>query len=557
MFLPPRCVRHPLAVAVASASVSLLTSGQAQAIDLNFDPESDWSGQLDVTLGYATSFRAQDRDPDIVGLGQNDLSELRVPDKGDRISQVFSAAFELGLDWRNYGLNASAVYQHDTEIMSGDSIDPLSTTTFGGVGGGSNDWSDAAEDHAGNTLDLLDAYVYGSFELADNPLEVRVGKQVINWGEGLFFLDGIGVQVPLNVNKLTTPGSELKHAYIGNNAFYAQLGVGDESSIEAYIQTEWNRAEMPPQGTFYGVDPLYRGGSEKIQGSGAALGLPGDVSYRDGDDEASDSGQWGVSGRTVLGDTEVGLYYSRYHETFAFAESTFDATAFGASGGAVCSFTSALCARHIWPEDLDMLGASFATTLAGIAVAGEIAFRPDRPLMNLNAGVGAFGAAAGSQSIEEHDTLSASVNAIWLGRGGFAGIDSQQVIAQFGVDHIGGDTSNLTPHNSVSRDKNNHNLATTKTADSTAYGVAVQWEGTWQAVRPATDLTLSVFVQHDINGISHFYGNFAEGRTQVATTLTADIGSEWEASLGYIYVDHEESDYEDLDSINFSVNYKF
>jgi hypothetical protein len=172
-------------------------------------------------------------------------------------------------------------------------------------------------------------------------------------------------------------------------------------------------------------------------------------------------------------------------------------------------------------------------------------------------GLGFYGSPAGSSSIEEHDTVNASVNAIWLGGAAPLGIDSQVGIAQFGVDHISGDTRNLHVMSMVTRDKNDHTAVTSKTADSTAYGVAAQWIGTWQAVMPATDISLDIFVQHDLNGNSHFYGNFAEGRTLLSTTVTASVGNEWEASLGYSMTDHEESDYEDLDTVNLAVNYKF
>ena len=569
-------VRRFISRAITGASAAILGSTPAYSIDFDFGVNQEVSGRLNMTVGYATSFRAEDRDPDINALGVNELSELRVPDKGDRVSQILSGAFELGVDWKNYGLVASGSYQYDTEIMDGDSIDPLSTTLLTGMPGMTGEpgpWSKAAEDYAGNNFDTLDAYVYGTFYLEDNPLDIRLGKQVINWGEGLYFLDGVSTQVPLNFNKLVTPGSELKEGYIGNNALYAMLGIGGFSSIAAYIQTEWNRAELPPQGTFYGYDPFYRGGAEAIPGLG--------VGYRDGDQGADDHGQWGISGRTLIGDIELGLYYSRYHETLAYYESTADPESVQAAINALgvqqaqaagisdaqgnpiaCNLTSVLCTRQIWPEDIDMFGASFATSVSTFALAGEIAYRPNRPLMTTLGpgtigGVGAFGVSAGETSIEEHDTINASVNAIWLGGRAPMGIDSQTLVSQVGLDYIDGDTSGLAPNYTVTRRKSDPKLPTQETADSVAYGALVEWTGTWQAIFPATNLSLTTFVQHDIKGISHFYGNFAEGRTLGAVTLTTNIGNTFEASLGYSMTDHNASDYEDLDTYNFAMNYKF
>ncbi|WP_372836547.1 DUF1302 family protein, partial [Pontibacterium sp.] len=130
------------------------------------------------------------------------------------------------------------------------------------------------------------------------------------------------------------------------------------------------------------------------------------------------------------------------------------------------------------------------------------------------------------------------------------GIDSQVILVQFGADYIDGDLSNLAAQNSITKEAG-------LIPDDLAYGVAAEWTGTWQAVRPGTDLALDVFIQYDIDGNSHFWGNFAEERLLGTVTLTANIGNEWEASAGYTWVDQDNSHYETQDVINLSVNYKF
>src|SRR5690554_5237579 len=70
--------------------------GSGQAIAFNFDLSEEVSGGLDVTLGYANLFRTEDSQREDWALnggrygGFNDLSEMRVPDAGDLVSQVFS-----------------------------------------------------------------------------------------------------------------------------------------------------------------------------------------------------------------------------------------------------------------------------------------------------------------------------------------------------------------------------------------------------------------------------------------------------------------------------------
>ena len=525
---------------LAMATLPLVIAANVHAFELEFAEDSELSGNVDVTLGYGTSFRATDADlsaANLVGM-PNIASEVRAPDKGDQISQVLKATVELGLDWRNYGLVSSVAYQYDTEIMHDGTGQVAFTGDANGLYGLGDDWAEETEDEAGNALDLLDLYVYGTYDIGENPLEVRVGKQVINWGEGLFFLDGVSAQVPLNINKLVTPGSELKEAYIGVNSIYAQMGVGEQSSLEAYVQTDWKRTEFPAHGTFYGDDLLFRGSFEAWNNANNAVAPFGMAPGLRGEDVLpSDSGQWGISGRTTVGDTELGVYYSRYHDTFPLLSFESNPLLGGLAGATV---------RQNYVEDLDLIGFSASTTLGAWSVNGELAYRPDRPLQR---NIGDFLFVQNGLAAEEHDTWSGSVHGIWLGGELPLGIDSQVGLVQFGADYIDGDVSNLQAHGSITKES----LA----PDDLAYGVAVEWTGTWQAVYPGTDISLDVYLQKDLQGNSHFWGNFAEDRVLGTVSLIANIGNEWEASAGYSWTHQDNSHYDTQDLYNLSVNYKF
>ena len=524
---------HSLGTILATA---LVLSPSADAFELPYGDDSELSGNFNLSLGYGASWRTEDSDPaDLVpgfeSLGLNYSSEARVPEKGDMVSNVVTLLGEFDTAYKNYGFVGSVSYQHDNEIMNGDSIDSLT----GEVG----PWTDAAEDRAGNVLSVPDAYLYGTFDVGENPLEVRLGKQVINWGEGLFFLDGASQQVPLNINKLTTPGTELKEAYIGVDSLYGQLGIGDDASLEAYAHFNWQRAELAPTGTFFGSDAFFRGGTEIIPSSAAVLGAP--LAPRDADISTSDDGQWGISYRQLVGsDTELAFYYSRYHEMFPFLVLNEQ------------DFSSLFDANQFWPEDIDMYAASFATTLGTWSLNGELAYRPDRPLFTH---LGVVDELARGQ--EEHDSWHASVHGIWLGGPiGWLGIDSQFALAQVGVDYIDGNTDNLAPMGSITRDA--PGVPTTATADSTAWGVGLEWAGTWNnGLGDGNNLTLDIFLQKDISGNSHFWGNFAEDRLLGAVNLSSSFGNNWEAGLTYSFTDHEESDYEDQDLVIFNANYRF
>ena len=529
-----------MTAATLASAMHLAFLPSAVAMELPLGDESELKGTLDVTLSYGAQWRTEDsQSADMFPLnnGLNWMSEGRVPDRGDLVSNIFGVLMELGLDYRNYGFIGSVSYQYDHEIMNGDTINPL-VTEGGFLAPGKavdSPWSDGAKDYAGNWLELLDAYVYGNWELGADaaPLEVRFGKQVINWGEGLYFLDGGAQQVPLNINKLTTPGADLKEAYIGVESIYAQLGIGDSSSLEAYYHFKWRRTEFPPQGTFFGSDAFFRGGDEPVD----QVGIP----MRDADIKPDDKGQYGFAFRTFVGeDAEIGLYYSRYHETFPFVR-------FNAPDS-----SSVFDANQYWPEDLDMFAVSLATTLGSWSFNAELAYRPDRPLFTTLGVTDDLG-----RGQEKHDSWHASAHGIWLGGPIDAiGIDNQVALVQVGVDYIDGDTRNLAPNAVITRDHLG-SVGTTATADRSAWGVAVEWIGTWNNVLMGNDLSLDIFVQHDFAGDSHFWGNFAEDRWLGATSLTMAIGNDAEIGLTHSWMSSDRSDYEDQDLLIFNVNYKF
>ncbi|MEY8200806.1 MAG: DUF1302 family protein [Colwellia sp.] len=626
--------RKPL---VASLLAAMLISPSLQAVELDFGEESELSGAINFTLGYAGSVRATDADKTsafntLAMVGEqfsypvpNLASEAAAPDAGDIISNVGKATAEFSLDWRNYGFVGSVTYQYDSEIMDknngqvafvneyrnylattiGNDIpgieDVFAPDPSAGLFGMGDQWSQSAEHRQGNAFDVLDAYFYGQFDIGDNPLEIRLGKQVINWGEGLFFLDGASQQVPLNISKLVTPGSELKEAYIGVESLYFNLGLGESSSLEAYYHLKYRRYEWPVHGTFYGDDILFRGSHETWNTDANAASTFPAPGLRGSDVDPSDDGQFGVAFRTMLGDVEVGVYYSRYHDgtpVLSFSNNSSEAAQFTQSlildtavnegnltgafavealaggdltdeGLALANQSTSVLASYgasagdgmqvhqKWIEDLDMLGASFATSLGNWSVAGEIAYRPDRPVYtnfyNHNGQcVEACLYITNGDSYEEHDSTHASVNGIWLGGSLPGGITSQILLVQVGADMLDGDLTNVMGHASIQRQS-----ADSTYADSLAYGVSAEWTGTWQGIYPGTDLNLDIFVQKDIKGNSHAFGNFAEGRMLGAVTVIANIGYEWEASLGYQWTDQKDSYYDTQDAYNFAVNYKF
>ena len=193
---------------------------------------------------------------------------------------------------------------------------------------------------------LLDAYVYGSFDVGNTDLQLRVGNQVINWGESIF-IQGVNQINPIDVPAARRAGAELKEILLPVWAIYANWGF-DFGSLEAFYQLKWNNTSVDACGTYFsatstliGADP---GSCDSLTVIGGQLGnrAPGTSSpiipqlgsqpflqasgtFLPGSQgrEPSDSGQFGLAFRFPVEkiDTEIGLYAMNIHSRLPVAGS--------------------------------------------------------------------------------------------------------------------------------------------------------------------------------------------------------------------------------------------
>ncbi|MBN0328976.1 DUF1302 family protein, partial [Pseudomonas aeruginosa] len=84
--------------------------------------------------------------------------------------------------------------------------------------------------------ELLDAFIYNNYAIGDLPGSVRLGKQVVNWGESTFIQNGISAINPIDVTAFRRPGSEIKEGLIPVNMFYLSQNLTDNLSAEGFYQ---------------------------------------------------------------------------------------------------------------------------------------------------------------------------------------------------------------------------------------------------------------------------------------------------------------------------------
>ncbi|SET11592.1 DUF1302 domain-containing protein [Thalassotalea agarivorans] len=456
--------RKPLAVGIAAA---LMATTAPQALAAKWQV-GDVDISFDSTFSYGSAWRVEDRDwTNQVGKSNNlnngfdfsnwtianqvpgqqqvwdglgsystngDLGNLNF-DSGEQFSSLVKGTHELEVQYENIGFFVRGTYFYDFAMS--DSDRPWANQLTGITNDPCRD--DEAAERICSDVRLLDAFVYGDFELGEMPFSVRVGQQVINWGESTLISHGISETNAVDIAILRAPGSELKEAFIPAGAVWASLGVSENFNVEAFYQYEWEKTILPPPGSYFSTNDFagFGGQHNLIQlgfaanpdidldyllanlnalGQGVAAGVVDPVTAGTAltgyatkvtlrgtsavaESEPKDGGQYGLRLSWYLpslNDTELSAYYMNYHSRrplfsgktadFTRAENNVTKLARLAARGEVLdesNFTNLDMFSQLvlaYPEDIKMYAMSFNTTLGATSWAGEISYRQDEPL---------------------------------------------------------------------------------------------------------------------------------------------------------------------------------
>lgn len=405
----------------------LLAAAPAQAAEFSF-ADNEISGSLDTTLSYGQLWRVQGQSRDNDDVNVNDGN--RNFDTG-LVSEVFKITSDLEMNYQNYGLFVRGTAFYDTQIMdkrndyySGNRTAQPSQNT-------PNDdrFTRDTRHAAGRDAQILDAYVYGNWDVAERPVTARLGRQVFNWGEGLFYRGGVNTSNPVDGARFRLPGAELKEVLIPVEAVSFNIGLTDNLSMETFYQFKWKETAIDPVGSYFSETDLFaEGGSTAYSRQpdliplaglysnlGSTGGLQGGrnvdangyikVASIGSDINARNDGQFGVAFRYIaeqLNSTEFGFYFVNYHSkepTLAADLGDYpgldlnaialSCAALGplcpdparAAGGiATMDVANSVNARRQYVEDIRMYGFSFNTTLGDASVFGELTYRPNLPI---------------------------------------------------------------------------------------------------------------------------------------------------------------------------------
>src|SRR5574340_792678 len=199
---------------------------------------------------------------------------------------------------------------------------------------------------------LLDFWVSKEFDVSGQQARMRVGNQVISWGESLFLPGGINQTNALDIMRLSQPGTQLKEVFLPAPIASVASGLGHGLNVEAYVQARWNKSYFPPVGSYWSTATIGSGAD-----SYGAFATPTPHG-------AKNSGQFGVALRYQPQGTQAnfGLYAMRYHDK---APVVSYANPLAGTGG-----------QFSYLEDRTLYGVSTNFPLGDWAIGAELSYRP-------------------------------------------------------------------------------------------------------------------------------------------------------------------------------------
>ena len=375
---------------------TVLASFSSGTSALEFESENGTRVIWNTAISVGSSWRAEDPSPELftradgslIGIGSTPLPLFTAPnpgdglagnqadsgtlnyDKGDRFSTPIKLVTDIEVRKGDFGMLIRGKAWYDDALENGDVRLGNQPNNYNGVRPGlgpqpgglftalPSPWPKASlsddgfekEQRFSNAM-LLDAYLYGSFGIGETDLQLRLGRQVVNWGESVF-IQGVNQINPIDVPAARRPGAELKEVLLPVAMAYANWGFSF-GSMELFYQFEWDNTSIDSCGTYWAVTennissrpgkcnsatvitnvlgsqpfvpnpappPVFLPSGVLVPQLGSNVFAQANglfVPLVEGD-EPSDSDQFGVAFRFPIRDSEIGLYAMNIHSRLPY-----------------------------------------------------------------------------------------------------------------------------------------------------------------------------------------------------------------------------------------------
>lgn len=519
-------------MAAVVSGLGVWAAGSAQAIEIdtgNPDVELRW----DNTVRYNYGVRMADRDPALIGNPAIDDGNRNFA-KGDAVTNRLDLLSELDLVVdKKYGFRVSAAAWSDAAYRS-LATDANNAATYNGTGG-PNYLSPYSSRYAkGLSGEILDAFVFANFDVADTPVNLKLGRHTSYWGEGMLLggaIHGVSYgQYPLDIWKSNaTPGVEAKELYRPRNGLTLQVQPTNELSLTAQTFFEWEPARVPESGTYLsGADAALFGGERFGAFSQGTMITP------------KNTGDWGLSAKWSPEwlDGTMGFYARRTSDLVNQAWLALEPG----------SFTTAKY-HFSFARNIDIFGVSLNKVINGVSVGAEVSVRDNMPLVSQNALATALpggpvvasnalwalanrGEIPGARGRTAHMVLNATSI---LPRNDF--FDIASLVGEFTwnrVLSVSSDPFNLYKGSATYRAGTTSGAPNIDAVTRDATTLGFVFTPTWLAALPETDISLPITYNVGLSGQSGVVSGGAKNSGSWSIGLVADYKSKYNFALRYI-----------------------
>lgn len=389
-----------VAAVAGAAMLFALSCGSAHAFE--FDTGNpDLSVRWDNTLRYNYANRVESRDSKIGNSAVADEGTYSF-NKGQTVANRLDVLTELDISWRKrWGARVSAAGWYDDAYGSVSHSNPnLPLSAIPSYV--NHTYSDYTQRfYHGPSGEILDAFVFGGFDLGEVPVNAKLGRHSLYWGESLFLGGNMHsvayAQNPLDLQKgFATPGVEAKELFRPLNQISGQAQITDTLSVAAQYMFEWESYRYPEGGTYLGpVDFAFNGPDRQFLSPQLGFATRGNPS------EPKQHGEGGLSARWSPDwlDGTLGFYYRNFADKLP---QTFITQA----GRNISRY------NLIYTDDIDLYGVSLTKNIAGISFGSELSYRHNTPLNSTVLGIAPGLPAQGETKGPRGNTFHGLLNAV-------------------------------------------------------------------------------------------------------------------------------------------------
>ena len=511
--------RHGLSPKKMAVAVAMAIAVAPSAFAFERDTGSDVKIRWDNTFKYSAAQRLKAASPTL-------LSDPTLDD-GDRnfkglISDRLDWLTEMDLSWKNLGARISGAAWYDAVYNRGNTNN--SPGTVNAISVPTNQFTQQTRDLHGRKAELLDAFVYGKFDLDETSTTARLGKHAFLYGESMFF-GGNGIaagMAPIDVIKaVSVPNTQFKELLLPVEQLSFQTQLNSNLAIGGYYQAKWEAHRLPGVDSYFGFNDLVGAGGERIIAGASPAGPV--AFYRGQDLNAKNSGQGGLQLRLRPdgGNVDYGFYAIQYHDKApqVYVYPSAGAPTVSANGLNIGSYAL------VYPENIRSVGASFSTTLGTANVGGEMSLRYNAPLVSHT---GVVLPVPGFLADNDKNPLYA------VGRTAHAQVSEIDVLGKNLLWESATFLGELAWNRTLSIAKNPLALDPNTTRD--AEGLRFILDPSYYQVLDGLDLDVPFGLGYTIDGKSSAVGGFGSPHTgDVSLGLNGDYLKVWKLSANYTH----------------------